>query len=79
MRVLRQLALLWIALLCIVLLVSCASPAQRLPKLASDQNGAAYLLGPGDSLRVRYSASRISPAASGSPRTGPSPCRWWAR
>ena len=52
MRVLRQLTLLWIALLCSVLLVSCASPAQRLPKMASDQNGAAYLLGPGDSLRI---------------------------
>jgi polysaccharide biosynthesis/export protein len=47
MRFLRLLAL-----LLAVILVSCASPAQRLPVLPNDQNGAPYLLGPGDSLQV---------------------------
>ena len=37
---------------CAALLAACASPVQRLPVLANDQNGAVYLLGPGDSLRI---------------------------
>ncbi|MEO8020210.1 MAG: polysaccharide biosynthesis/export family protein [Pseudomonadota bacterium] len=36
----------------LALLSSCASPSGRLPALANDQNGAVYLLGAGDSLRV---------------------------
>lgn len=35
-----------------LLFAACASPSQRLPALPSDQIAAAYLLGPGDTLRI---------------------------
>ena len=36
----------------LAVLASCASPSRRLPALPNDQNGAVYLLGAGDSLRI---------------------------
>jgi polysaccharide export outer membrane protein len=39
-------------LVVLAVLASCASPAGRLPALPNDQNGAIYLLGAGDSLRI---------------------------
>jgi polysaccharide export outer membrane protein len=39
-------------LVVLAVLASCASPARRLPALPNDQNGAIYLLGAGDSLRI---------------------------
>jgi polysaccharide biosynthesis/export protein len=38
--------------ICVALLSACASPAGHLPPLVNDQNGALYLLGPGDTLRI---------------------------
>lgn len=48
---LRLLLRIAVLALCVAL-TSCASPAGRLPKLANDQNGTLYLLGPGDTLRI---------------------------
>ncbi|HEU4781654.1 MAG TPA: polysaccharide biosynthesis/export family protein [Steroidobacteraceae bacterium] len=45
-------ALLLACSLGVLLLAACASPSHRLPALPNDPNGAAYLVGAGDTLRI---------------------------